>query len=205
MDLITIEDDMPTYNPHLRQLEPFRSILARDKGSKGDADGRKKLHATKELAYIYFLADYASPIWNVEEDRRDVELRRLAQLPEKWKPDSLIDEAIDVYKKLQRTPTIRALEEMRESMHSTADVIAVLRKTLNDIIGSKSDAETKSAELGVAVKLLTDINKLANDFPSLTRSLEEVELKVKREVESKTGRKKTAVGVLEDRNSANVF
>lgn len=193
---------MPTYNPHLRQLEPFKSILARDKGTKGDSDGRKKLHATKELAYVYFMADYASPIWNVEEDRRDIELRRLARLPEKWQPDELIEDAIAVYKKLQRTPTIRALEEMRESMHSTADVIAVLRKSLNGIIDAE---EAKPAELGLAVKLLTDINKLANDFPSLTKSLEEVELRVKREVETKTGRKKEAPSFLEDRSNADVF
>lgn len=199
MELVVLENDYPVFNPHLQELEPFKSIVSRDKS-------KKKQKAIKELAYIYFKANYASPIFNIEEDRREKELRRLTALPDNWEADELIEKAINTYKELQKTPTIRALEELRESMHSTASVIKVLREQLNTLIKQSNESESgKSSGLGAAVKLLSDINKIANDFPSLTKSLEEVELKVKREVESKTGRKKQQVGILEDRNQANVY
>ena len=72
-----------------RQVEPYKSIILRDKGSKGDAQGRKKHMAMKELAYIYWMCHSTSPFMvhkNLEERSDQVKLR--VGLPEKWKPDS---------------------------------------------------------------------------------------------------------------------
>lgn len=51
----------------------FRALLDRDKGSKGDYRGGKKLQAMKELTFLYFFCDFTSPIrdWELEEKRKE--------------------------------------------------------------------------------------------------------------------------------------
>ena len=42
----------------IRLIPEFRKILERDRGSKGDQQGRLKIQATKEFHYIYGIADF---------------------------------------------------------------------------------------------------------------------------------------------------
>lgn len=97
--LITLEDEKPVFNPEVRMFEPFRKIIERDKGSKGDADGRKKAIATKELAFIYWFADPRST-YNEryrDEKERYFKVKAIVGLPEDWEADDLIRNAIDFY------------------------------------------------------------------------------------------------------------
>jgi len=105
--LIILEDDFPVFNPELRMLVPFRKIIERDRGrksetgvyDKGDADGRKKSIATKELAFIYFFADPRSSYVESYQDLdiREAKIKTILGLPDNWKKDNLIDEAIAFY------------------------------------------------------------------------------------------------------------
>lgn len=54
-------------------IPEFSIILRRDKGSKGDSQGRSKLRARKELSYIYFMCDFSSPLrdWLYAEKRKE--------------------------------------------------------------------------------------------------------------------------------------
>jgi len=84
----------------LRAHEKFKRILERDRGSEGDNDGRKKIFAFKEFFYIYSVADFRSDGNIGGFNAKDLHLRGIkdAGLPENWKPDDKIKEAIDFYK-----------------------------------------------------------------------------------------------------------
>jgi len=98
--LIILEDNKPVFNPEVRMFKPFKRLLERDKGSKGDADGRKKLISTKELAFIYWFIDPRSNYVDVYPDEkiRTERIKKHLDLPEEWKIDVDIKEAIDFYK-----------------------------------------------------------------------------------------------------------
>lgn len=105
--LIILEGDTPVFNPEVRMIAVFRKIIERDKGKKseremfevGDNDGRLKRIATKELAFIYFYCDPRSSFVEsyTDEDIREEKVKTILELPDKWKKDSLIDEAIKFY------------------------------------------------------------------------------------------------------------
>lgn len=61
-------------------IPAFSDILKADKGSKGDSEGRKKLKARKQLAYIYFMEDFKSPIYSYEDQKRHEEALRYVDL-----------------------------------------------------------------------------------------------------------------------------
>jgi hypothetical protein len=108
ISLIILENDYPVFNPEVRMIAPFRRLLERDKGKKsetgiyeqGDSDGRKKLIATKELAFLYFYCDPRSPY--IEQYPTDLKGRKekcvkLVGLPENWVIDADVKEAIAFY------------------------------------------------------------------------------------------------------------
>jgi hypothetical protein len=78
-------------------MPPFNKILVRDKGSKGDVDGRKKKQATKELAFVWFWANPVSPYYEYDLDQKTFKIKRAVGLDDSWKMDNAVTEAIDFY------------------------------------------------------------------------------------------------------------
>lgn len=100
----------------VRGIPIFRIIIERDKGTKGDVDGRKKEFAFKEFMYIYCVSDYRS--WIVKGGHNDKECHKLAikdsGLAETYKPDEVIKDAIILYKERQlgELPSLGAVESI---------------------------------------------------------------------------------------------
>lgn len=80
-----------------RQIKMFREILQRDKGSKGDFDGKKKFQSFKEFMYIYLVASPKSIYRDLGIDERKKKARKDAKLEDDWKETVLIKEAISKY------------------------------------------------------------------------------------------------------------
>lgn len=108
LKLITLEHDYPVFNPEVRMFAPFKKLLERDKGRKsergvyevGDADGRRKILATKELAFIYFYVDPRSSYTEsyTDDKERAEKIANVLGMPNNWSIDSVLQEAIDFYK-----------------------------------------------------------------------------------------------------------
>lgn len=94
--------------PEIRSIEAFRTILERDKGKreKGDADGRKKFFAFKELMYIHLYMSVVSIYKDLPEEARHEKAKFDAKLPDNWKKDKAI---IRACKKYEETETLSAL------------------------------------------------------------------------------------------------
>ena len=98
-DLFTEADDGTAEidKLHVRTNAIFKSILTRDKGSEGDADGRKKAFAYKEFLYIYHVSSPKSIYRDLPTEARKIRAKLTAKLPDTWKEDDLVEAACKEY------------------------------------------------------------------------------------------------------------
>jgi len=107
-------------SPEVSLLKPFKALIARDRGSKGDTQARKKLRAMKELAYIFFYCDtYESSFAKMEKEMRHEELVAFLELSGDPRKDPLVQEAMELYTRLTKTK----FEELLESAYIAIDQI----------------------------------------------------------------------------------
>ena len=152
-------------------IAEFRILLRRDKGSKGDVDGRKKLHAQREFTYIYHYCDFKSQFREFAEmDRRNEALRN-AGLEDKDINQGLKD-AIERYRTFQNTRGLR--------------VIADAYLGIDKLSAYFRDVDLDERDLNV--RIVNDSKKLADNISkvaSLLKGLSELEDLVKSELEEK--------------------
>ena len=98
----------------------FNKLLKRDKT-------KNKTTVHKELMFIWSFADIKSDfLYLTNAEEREVAIKKAVGLPEKWKKDKDIDEAIEFYKSHSAT-IIRSLYE--GAAQSASDITEYLKKT----------------------------------------------------------------------------
>lgn len=102
MSIFQLENNVVKVTAETLLIPEFKEIWDRDKS-------KEKGTAYKEIAYIYFLADYKSAYTAYPEEEREVKIKSDFIRDDKWSPDSLVHAAIEKYKELQVTPTLRLL------------------------------------------------------------------------------------------------
>jgi hypothetical protein len=101
-------------------LLPFKKILKRDKS-------RDKQMALKEMLFIYFYCDIKSDYLIItDNDLRVEEIKKDIQLPDDWKMDSVMREAVEFYENRTLTVisklyknTLKAVNDISEYLTST--------------------------------------------------------------------------------------
>ena len=193
--LVTLQDEFPIFNPETRLIKDFNYLITRDKGSKGDNDGRKKKLATKELAFVHFMAYYNSEfLLSYEASERLPALKKHLDMPDGWKPDEAIERAVISYKELTYTPSMDSLVEVRESLFSANKIIKVLRRQLETVLGEldldigkllSNDDEKKNYEIKLdkANSLYDRIIKIADKMPATLETINKLEERVKKEMQ----------------------
>lgn len=118
----------------IRLIPAFDAILKADKGSKGDSDGRKKLLARKQLAYLYFMIDFRSPIFSYDEAKKKVEALRYVGLEPIDVESALIQEGLEEYKEIQKgqARSLRSLENAYTGLNALDDYLANVDFTKTD-------------------------------------------------------------------------
>lgn len=136
MRLFEIDDDtnqVKLNKPWVQLVPEFAALLKRDKGSKGDSEGRYKLKATKELTFIFFMIDFASPLRDWEEDEKYKESLYYAGLvPEE------IDEAVLVAKKKYKELFLKSARSLR--------TYNALQKTLDEMDSYFEDVDLTATD-----------------------------------------------------------
>lgn len=136
-------------------LKPFRVIWNRDRSSS-------KEKALMELGYIYFMTDPRSDYqYLVDEEERSKAIKESEGLPEEWKPDKAVTEAMEFYSKFKPTAAL-LLEDTRYAVDK-------LRKLLRDIDLSQLD------DKGKPIYTLNTITATIKQVPSLAKDLDEAE------------------------------
>lgn len=169
MKLLQInEDHMHRAEPtaEARAMPVFAEIIKRDRGSKGDHDGRYKQHACRELAWIYHMVDFDSPYFNMSEEERDYQIRQ-DLFEETWEPDETVLKALETYKKIRRTPSMKLLEAANSA-------VGKLEEYLRDIDLTETDP-TNGKPIYSAKDLVSNLEKLGKVVDGLSELKKQVE------------------------------
>lgn len=143
-------------------IPEFSAILRRDKGSKGDSQGRAKLRSRKELAYIYFLCDFGSPLrdWLPDEKRKEALYYAGLQAEE---IDDVLNAAIAKYNELQN----RAARSLRtfQAMNKGLDQLDAYLEAINfSDVDRKGELRHDPSKIGALMERMTGLYQKRRDF-----------------------------------------
>lgn len=161
MRLFKYEGYKISIEPEALLLKPFKQIWQRDKT-------RNKDKAMMELGFIYFFCDPRSDYqYLVDEDQRKQAIKEGEGIPEKWKPDKVVLDAMEFYKSFRPTSALL--------LEDTRIMVDGYRMKLRDMTSNMSDLDVKEVkELGAIIK----------QIPAMVRDLDEAEKALAREVTS---------------------
>ncbi len=117
MTLFDFKDRNVIIKPEALLVPEFQALWKRDKT-------KEKLRATRELSYIYFIADYRSPYrTSLTPNSLESTVASDFMKDPKFKPDPLMGEALKKYQLLQRTPTMGLLASAVTTVHKLTDYL----------------------------------------------------------------------------------
>lgn len=118
MNLFTVGTDFKVLlnKDWLLLIPEFKRLIARDKGSPGDADGRKKFRSIKELTYIYHISDPRSPLESFQPYEREQKALQYAELAEQ-DIDEVVLDALSEYEVLlaDASPSLALLRSAKSA------------------------------------------------------------------------------------------
>lgn len=106
MSVFSLENNVVKVNPELLLVPEFEAIWVRDKS-------KDKGMAHKELAFVYFLADYKSVYTAYAPEEREEQIKKDFIRNSDWVKDIVVQAAIEKYERLQETPSLRLLRSAR--------------------------------------------------------------------------------------------
>jgi hypothetical protein len=166
MGLFDFKDYKVVISPDAVAIPAFKTIWERDKT-------KEKHKATQELSYIYFVNDFKSP-YSIypEEDRRAKVLSDFIKNPD-WVMDAELKIAEEEYNEFQKTYSMRFLESAR----GLADKLTAYFDEVDFHATDERGKPTYSA---------TDAVRNLKEVGNVIESLDKVEEKVKKEIDSQT-------------------
>lgn len=166
--------------------KPINKIISRDRGSLGDADGRKKLKAIKDLSYIYFYCNPESEpnrLGYSDKLKHDYAIK-MSGLPTNYVIDSDIKEAIVSYNEsLASCLSLELLNNSRKAISASNKALSILANRLDKQIEKIND-NTSDADLKVIIDMSNDILQVLEDIPNMVSKLEKAEQLVYNQIEA---------------------
>ena len=148
---------------------PFKAVINKDKN-------KDKAIALKELTLVFFYADITSPYQAIidPDDRLD-EIKKDIGLPNAWKVDKVLNDAIEFYK--IRSKTI---------IHSLYDSAMIAASAINDIFKDAKNLINESDDkIAATQKVIAALEKV----PKVMANLKEAEKELLRQIEDNEGKK----------------
>jgi hypothetical protein len=205
MGLFKVENGLLVIDKdEVRGIPEFKVILERDKGSKGDADGRKKLQAFKEFYYIYWMADFESWInkggYN-EREKHKLSIKE-ALLDEDWKIYPEIKPAIEKYSKtqLEMLPALGTLSTIITGLKAVDKVSKNIIDNIDATIEFHNEARKRAAENGEPLKIGDDLVIATNLVAQLKQLLDisnkvPTTIKVLQDIEERLAKEKSGINL----------
>lgn len=149
--------------PEIYLLEPFKKIKERNKND----ENKTKI----ELAFIYFFADPRSDYqYILDKSARIESIKQGLGLDSKWKPDEVINQAIEFYESFK--------PESALLLEDTRFAIDKLRQALREIDFNQMD------DKGKPIYPLNTLTSTIKIIPSLIKDLNEAEKALNSEIAS---------------------
>lgn len=160
MELFTLDSNLlVVLNKEWIQLhEPFKKIFMRDKGNNFPPyEGRHKKQAQAEFTYIYLVYDYRSNLSNYPLEERIVQAKKDSNLNPDWNPDQDLLIAIDRYKELQETRSLKLLN----ACYKTVDTLTTFFDTFTPTdVDEASKAIMAMSKVGETLEKLSKLERL---------------------------------------------
>lgn len=180
MKLFKLENYRVVISPEALALAPFRKLWNRDRSASKET-------AISQISYIYFMEDPASDYqYLVDREDRSKAIIEGEGLPENWKPDKMVKEAMDFYSSFKTTSAL-ILEDTRK-------VAENLRKALRTLDITEED------DKGRPKHTIASITKAIRELNVLVKELAETERIIAKEMTETNGRVRgqKAKTILED-------
>lgn len=162
MRLLKYEGYNLTFEPEILALTVFKKLHKRDKS-------KDKSRFIQELAYIYFMTDPRSDYLYITDDEdRSRAIIQGEGLPNNWKVDKELQEALDYYQSFRPTSAL-LLEDTRMAVDK-------LRTLLRNINLNELD------DKGRPIYTLNTIVSTIKQVPTLVKDLEEAEKAIAKEI-----------------------
>lgn len=181
MNGFILRDGVLTIEDNLWGLEPFRKILKRDKS-------RNKDLALKEMLFIYYYTDIKSDYLIIDVKFRTEEIIKDLQLPDNWKIDSIMQEAITFYE--ERSLTVIG-KLYKNALLAANDISEYLTKT-KELLEERDDRNKPVTTLTTIVGGISKIKVVMQDLKAAEKEL------IKEKIETEGRMKgKQAMGLFE--------
>lgn len=149
-------------------LKVFRQIWNRDRSINKDK-------AIMELGYIYFMVDPRSDYqYLVDEEERSKAIIEGEGLPENWKPDKIVVEAMQFYSSIKSTSAL-LLEDTRVAINK---VRAFLKTVDLKAVDDK----------GKPIYTINSITSTIKMIPQLIKDLDEAEKAIRADIQNTSGK-----------------
>ena len=186
--LFSAEGNKVVINPKALLIPEFNDIYQEDKS-------KEKKKALKEFAYMYYVADYSSE-YNAYGLGKETQIGIDIFMNRNYKPDPILQRAIDKYQKLQETPSMQYLIAIRNRVQR---VIQFLDNA--EIV----EKENKEGDIKYKNPFVTieKVTKVFNELEDVIEKLEKWEKKVFEEEEDMKIRGGGMLNIFEDPSKAD--
>ena len=158
MKLFSRKDFRLQVEPIVFSIKAFKKLEARDRTVN-------KSQLEKELAFIYFVYDPRSDLqFIVDEQERIERVKELIGLDNKFKIDSDLQKAIDVYQLMTNTTSSDLVNEIRIEIDK-------IKKYLRD---SEINDDTFVKRTDIIIKMMSLSDKLSDLERKVVREVEEI-------------------------------
>ena len=178
MQLFQLKNYRVIFEPQTMLIKEFADI--RDNNKENDD------LTYKERAFVWYFADVRSDFQNeLDDDRRMLEIKHRISLPEEWKPNKFVLNAIDFYKEYSKT----ASSGLYNACLVSAKFIENKLKNPDKLLGEKDSRDNP-------IYKLKDISDLMKTAPLIMKNLHAAREQVIKEIEAKAeikGKKERAL------------
>ena len=160
MNGFTLINGVLTVDDNLWGLEKFKKILKRDKS-------RNKDLALKEMLFIYYYTDIKSDYLIIDIKLRTNEIIKDIQLPDNWKIDSIMEDAINFYE--ERSLTVIG-KLYKNALLAANDISEYLTKT-KELLEERDDRGKPVTTLTTIVGGISKIKVVMQDLKAAEKEL----------------------------------
>jgi hypothetical protein len=172
MRLLRVNEDLTLdIIPEVLEIPEFKAIVKRIKKCKGDTDGRLKLMARKELAYVYHMSSDEGPYFSFPPKERHQRLANDLFEDHKWEPDAEILAGIEKFKELNQTPSSKTVGTIINALHKANKIVDTL---INEIENNLDEEKYKQGVTNKQGQIVTGVEIMLGDIQALIKAANEI-------------------------------
>jgi hypothetical protein len=163
MRLLKVNDDLTLeVVPETMLVPEFKALMKKSKSPE-------TIH--KELAYIYHMANHDGPYASYPLNERHLRLANDLFNDHTWRPNDVIEKAVEKYKELNHSPSTKALTTIINAMYKTNKIVDTL---IDEIEKNLEEGQHKSGINNKRGQVVSGIELMLNDLTALMKASKEV-------------------------------